>query len=140
MNGKTHVSILVILELALEAFARKKRWWHPSVSILVILELALEVLMGSGGLMRYSCFNPCYSGIGFRSMRIFTLHIKNYSFNPCYSGIGFRSMSNELEYIVKVLFQSLLFWNWLQKGQLRLPYSIECPVSILVILELALEV
>ena len=60
-------------------------------------------------------FNPCYSGIGFRSIWFKLCQFTIRSFNPCYSGIGFRS---ERLYTI----------------------AIKICVSILVILELALEV
>ena len=59
------------------------------VSILVILELALEDGGGNNWSDSIMSFNPCYSGIGFR--RSLIMYFKG--------GV--------------VMFQSLLFWNWL---------------------------
>ena len=85
------------------------------VTILVILELALEAASQRAFASRWKCFNPCYSGIGIRRLIFKSSKLSNHCFNPCYSGIGFRRAR---------AFGSI---------------SGHSPVSILVILELALE-
>ena len=132
------VSILVILELALEGEPYQFRSRKTSVSILVILELALEVLFFLRHIGYAWRFNPCYSGIGFRSGRRGLGHPHKYCFNPCYSGIGFRRR------MVNYIVQALTCFNPCYSGigfrrRAHLPRVVRVKVSILVILELALE-
>ena len=111
-----HVSILVIMELALEARKKNTRLKHSSVSILVIMELALEGLFVDLRCFRILGFNPCYYGIGFRRVDQFLISQDIYRrFNPCYYGIGFR------------------------REEIAGYISAYLVVSILVIMELALE-
>ena len=83
------VSILVIMELALEAAHHDRKFYIRNVSILVIMELALEDAVTA------------------------TQIADNAGFNPCYYGIGFRSATESLTGFYNSLFQSLLLWNWL---------------------------
>ena len=62
------------------------------------------------------------------------------SFNPCYDGIGSRSLYGLEVAGALDWFQSLLWWNWLTKAGLGCLIQ-SCPsVSILVMMELAHEV
>ena len=61
------VSILVIMELALEEQERYPGHDSVYVSILVIMELALEAVLIPFQFQITTGFNPCYYGIGFRS-------------------------------------------------------------------------
>ena len=115
VSSTINVSILVILELALEVLLQTLQVLQVRVSILVILELALEAQQG------------------------ITRCSDTSSFNPCYSGIGFRSIWRNREEKIASKFQSLLFWNWLQKRSRSCRRHGRILVSILVILELALE-
>ena len=83
------VSILVIMELALEGDKCNAYFCGSAVSILVIMELALEEYLDESINETANSFNPCYYGIGFR--RRFIRH--------CMQGA--------------TAFQSLLLWNWL---------------------------
>ena len=107
------VSILVILELALEVHYCATVNESTVVSILVILELALEEHRRMTTSMVHRSFNPCYSGIGFRSFNRTRMATYRSGFNPCYSGIGFRSAEHFSGITEVIVFQSLLFWNWL---------------------------
>ena len=57
------------MELALEVHYSLDMPEGPTVSILVIMELALEAILFSGIPQLFSSFNPCYYGIGFRRIR-----------------------------------------------------------------------
>ena len=83
-----------------------------TVSILVILELALEVQGLVIRLQEGLSFNPCYSGIGFRSearhranqdLRVSILVILELALEASGLGVSYNTL----------WFQSLLFWNWL---------------------------
>ena len=56
------VSILVILDVALERDASEVAANPDDVSILVILDVALEPYRGAGSRHRHSAFQSCYPG------------------------------------------------------------------------------
>ena len=61
------VSILVLMELALELFTRRYTLTHKVVSILVLMELALERHGFVTNKMLKISFNPCFNGTCFRT-------------------------------------------------------------------------
>ena len=111
------VSILILLEIALEV--RSTKWVTKKVldvSILILLEIALEV--GSFG----------------------TFKRRSLSFNPYSAGNCSGSVALPYVYTTIPRFQSLFCWKLLWKQRFDAPPFGSPGVSILILLEIALEV
>ena len=110
-SGSIVVSILVLLEFALQVTTPREAAFFKEVSILVLLEFALQVrhdnycsvficvsilvllefalqeksLCSSVGIAE--CFNPCFIGICSSSVGEDDYKIRVSGFNPCFIGI-----------------------------------------------------
>ena len=61
--------------------------------------------------VRARCFNPCYVGFSFRTVKVSMRPCTGICFNPCYVGFSFRTRQNNGNLtIYKIVFQSLLCW------------------------------
>jgi len=110
------VSILVFMDLALEVWSPMQLIQYSRVSILVFMDLALEVASS----------NP----------RLLPMH----SFNPCFYGSCSRSSCLLPDQSLLWKFQSLFLWILLSKLSPEMLGGYCSLVSILVFMDLALEV
>jgi hypothetical protein len=102
------VSILVLMDYALEVFNTKRSLAQKLVSILVLMDYALEAMMDGIFCKVEARFNPCSNGLCSRRKKpqigrngVFLC------FNPCSNGLCSRSSCKVIGNIVRLLFQSL---------------------------------
>ena len=82
------------------------------VSILVLVDF----LFGQAEILKAyptkkSCFNPCFGGFSFRTLKqMSAMNVMGFSFNPCFGGFSFRTRPTI--YLKELLkqFQSLFWW------------------------------
>ena len=110
---KELVSILVIMELALEVSSHTLRNMNFGVSILVIMELALEEVTLLNTLYARIVSILVIMELALEGDGTNWTNLDTVCFNPCYYGIGFRRESEASRLSANTLFQSLLLWNWL---------------------------
>ena len=87
------VSILVLVDLAIEYIMGTGSESVYSVSILVLVDLAIEWDIPSRRCARRPGFNPCFSGSCYRILCRSTYSSLFFRFNPCFSGSCYRILS-----------------------------------------------
>ncbi len=159
------VSILVFVELALDEPPSGKPEHQPTVSILVFVELALDAYLMRSAESSSIRFNPCFRGTCswwgrvktrlppwsmFQSLFSWNLLLMSgclllielfwNSFNPCFRGTCSWWLNIPHSSLLLFMFQSLFSWNLLlMSSPIRTKPKRE-RVSILVFVELALDV
>ena len=113
----------------------------PDVSILLILDVLLEVGRAAWNSSRYSSFNPSYTGCatGSTAARVNFSESEN-CFNPSYTGCATGSAHPFVFRHVDGKFQSFLYWMCYWKFKEIGVYNRNTYVSILLILDVLLEV
>jgi len=102
------------------------------------VELALELKAAAESPIATG-FNPCFCGTGARTETLERIRDFNPCFNPCFCGTGARTSPKNCPLKRGVEFQSLFLWNWRSNaGPQDLAFRVD-RVSILVFVELALE-
>ncbi len=132
------VSILVFLELALEVLFVSYIIPHLSVSILVFLELALEDLITLRGISPINMFQSLFSWNLPSKYKTYKERGWIDCFNPCFLGTCPRS-SQHLPILLHSSVSILVFLELALEVNFCLVAAVHSTVSILVFLELALE-
>ena len=104
------VSILVLVDVALEDGSHDQPKRRHGVSILVLVDVALEEPGSKGDASMMHSFNPCSRGCCARSLHHGKRSGRLHCFNPCSRGCCARRFPNQREWYIATRFQSLFSW------------------------------
>ena len=133
------VSILILLEVILEARYFSCFHLHFQVSILILLEVILEVIHRPTNAISLLSFNPYFTGSnsGRCGARLLTLLFK--SFNPYFTGSNSGSAFCSERLNKPVIVSILILLEVILEAFQNLPLFVPELVSILILLEVILE-
>ena len=106
-QSAVYVSILVLVDYALQQMHHVALCITPYVSILVLVDYALQRQQGLLYISLKTCFNPCFSGLCSATAYSHMDMPWKAGFNPCFSGLCSATVINKSVIVQLIVFQSL---------------------------------